>query len=102
MVAAEYWVKVSSNPLPAPWLTLLIVNPNGTVDPGDWKTTCGLSADTPNDTAGPKSLTTRIWALRVQLKPTTYCASIVSGTFSCRALMPTRFCVNKLQAWPAS
>src|SRR5580658_8615607 len=65
-------------------------------EPGN--TACGCSIDTPYETALFQSPTKRICGLRNQSKPTTYCASIVSGTVSLPGSAPTRLWVKKLQA----
>ena len=54
------------------------------------------STDTPNQAIWPTSCTNRIAGWRAQLKPVTYCASMVSGMFSVWFMMPTRFWVSKL------
>src|SRR3954471_20461060 len=46
-------------------------------------------------------LVTRNCACRAQLKPTTYCASMVVGAASLRGVMPWLFKVKSDQFWPA-
>ena len=50
--------------------------------PFDAKAVCGDATDTPNQAILPQSCTNRISGCRAQLKPATYCASMVSGMFS--------------------
>ena len=52
------------------------------------KLACGPSSERPTEALLLRCLTNRNCAVRVQLKPTTYCASIVAGVFSSRAFKP--------------
>src|ERR1700743_114339 len=61
-------------------------------EPGN--TVPGCSSDTPNETTLFQSWTKRTCGLRNQSKPTTYCASMVVGTFSLPGSIPTRFWVK--------
>src|ERR1700733_7112520 len=80
--------EAGSVPLPPPVARLLVL-----MMPVSW----GLSADRPNHKPSVILSTSRTWGLRVQLNPDTYCASIVSGTFSSRGSMPFFSSVTKLQ-----
>src|SRR5580658_3732426 len=79
-------VKVAGTTSPAPFPTKLV---------------CGDSTDTANQATLFQSCTQRMAGWRAQLKPATYCASMVSGVFSVPFRMPTRFWVAKLHIWPA-
>src|SRR5580658_2523203 len=58
---------------------------------------CRLSSERPNHRPSVILSTSRICGLRVHWKPATYCASMVSGTFSSRGSMPFFSRVTRLQ-----
>src|ERR1700722_6311463 len=102
----EHCVELSRRPELLQRLFGLTARPVGTtkplvgVKPGpapfEAKPVCGDSTDTANQPTLPTSSTKRIAGVRFQLKPATYCASMVSGMFSVPFRMPVRFCVAKL------
>src|SRR5579871_5280467 len=63
----------------------------------DW----GLSIETAAQISLFQFLVMRSCGWRAQLKPTTYCASIVVGISSLRGVMPCVFAVASDQFWPA-
>src|SRR5215469_13062278 len=65
------------------------------------KVVCGFSIDTAAQNSLFQFLVMRSWGSRAQLKPTTYCASIVVGTSSLRGVMPLVLAVASDQFWPA-
>src|SRR5579863_1154185 len=90
---------------------LLIARPGGIGEPPtcaagaptvpmllETKLTCGASTEKPNHHVLSQSSTKRSCSCRAQLKPTTYCASMVSGVFSVCGSIPTLFWVNRLHA----
>src|SRR5579883_611225 len=93
----EQYVALSSRPELLQLLAALTTNGNaapaaGKVPPME---ACGDSIERPNQAILFQSSTKRTDGWRVQLNPTTYCASIVRGTFS-DSSMPTRCAVTKL------
>ena len=87
----EHEVMLSNKPAALQVLVALTDNPGGTVKPVfgvpataapfEAKAVCEDSTDTPNQAIWFQSSTNRIAGWRDQLKPTTYCASMVSGVF---------------------
>src|SRR5579872_2231834 len=65
------------------------------------KVVCGFSIDTAAQTSLFQFLVIRSCGWRAQLKPTTYCASMVAGTSSLRGVMPWVLAVASDQFWPA-
>src|SRR5260221_1957888 len=61
---------------------------------------CGPSIETPRANLPWKSFTARIAYCRAQVKPATYCGSIISGSASCLLAMPFLFSVAKVHIWP--
>src|SRR5579863_4610827 len=107
----EQAVTLFNNPALLQTFRLLIARPGGiglppTCVPGaptvpmlfDTKLTCGDSTEKPNHHVLSQSSTKRSCSCRAQLKPTTYCASIVTGVFSVCGSIPTLFWVNRLHA----
>ncbi|AYO84737.1 hypothetical protein EBB05_22580 [Methylobacterium brachiatum] len=93
-------VELLSRPAASP--VLLTLTMLGAAKGLGGSTLWGDSADRPPHRPGATSLTTRSCGFRVQLKPGTYCASMVSGICSLSGVMPDRSVVIRLQAWPAS
>src|ERR1700722_6978462 len=107
----EHWVTLSRRPDALQLLVTLVMAVGGTTVPEladetatapatplpfEANAVCDDSTDTANQAILPQSSTNRMAGWRAQLKPATYCASMVSGTFSVLFRMPTRFCVAKL------